>query len=406
MYPRFLEPITQSVLSISPAVLIAGPRQVGKSTLSMKLISQYILLDDVSIRNSAKEDPVGFIQSYTVPLCLDEIQKAPELIEAIKLAIDKNRENGAYLLSGSASLLDMKGVGDTLAGRLISLTMWPLSIIERMGHTGNFIDMLYNGDYKNKSMNKCVAYETFISMIISGGYPEAIKIKNTKLRSYWFASYISTYIERDVRDIGEIRNLNNFIKLFNLLAPRSANLFNIKSLAKDSGISEATVSNYLTLLKMVYQIEELKPYYSNISKRFVKSPKVYFTDSGVLAHLLNIQTVNDFNKSPQKGLFLETFVFSELLKYTSYSEKKIDIYHYRTSDQKEIDFILEINQKIIAIEVKASQKVDKSAFKHIIDLQNKSTNFHSGIVFYLGENILPFGENLTAIPLKLLTYVD
>jgi predicted AAA+ superfamily ATPase len=405
MYPRFLESIAREVLVISPAVLIAGPRQVGKSTLSMKLMPEYVLLDDVAIRNSAIEDPAGFLNTQKKPLCLDEIQKVPQLLEAIKIAIDKNRVNGDFLLTGSASLLDMKGVGDTLAGRLINLTMWPLSVRERGDKTDNLINTLLDRDFE-KNISAVVlpkiTHDELIHMILTGGYPEAIKIENPKMRSYWYASYISTYIERDVRDIGEIRNLNNFIKLFNLLAPRSANIFNIKALSKDSAMTEATVKNYLSLLKLVFQIQELLPYSANISKRFIKSSKFYFTDTGTLAHLLNVYTVEDLYNSPQKGLIFETFVFTELLKHISYTDHNVKLYHYRTADQKEIDFIIEYGQKIFAIEVKASSKVEASAFKHIVDLQKRTNKVKLGIVFYMGDTILPFGKNMYAIPISFL----
>ena len=397
MLKRQLEELLLEALEITPAILLSGPRQVGKSTLSMKYFDNYLLLDDITLREAAKEDPTSFIENSQKPLCLDEIQKVPELFETIKIYIDKNRKNGTFLLTGSASVLDMKNIGDTLAGRVIELPLWPLSSKEINNKSDNVIDLLIHKNFKN---HEKIDSSEIIKSILNGGYPEAIKIKKEKLKHYWFASYISTYIERDVRDLGEIRNLSNFIKLFNLLAPRSANIFRINELSNSSGLSEATVSNYLSLLEMVYQIKRVPPFSANFSKRFIKSPKVYFTDSGMLSHLFNIYTQNDFYTNPHKGEIVETYVFSELNKHISYTAQNVKLYHYRTTDKKEIDFILEYGQKLIAIEVKSSSKVTKDDFKHIRDLQNKSKDFDYGIVFYMGKEVLSFGQDLYAIPLS------
>lgn len=396
MYKRKLEKLIYQALEISPCVLLSGARQVGKSTLCMNVFKNYLLLDDISLRQSAKEDPNSFIENQKKPLCLDEIQKSPELFEAIKMDIDKHRKNGNFLLTGSASLLDMKNIGDTLAGRIIQLSMWTLSSKEINHKDENVIENLIKQKFDMEKLSS----RTMIENIINGGYPDALKIQNPRMKYFWFSSYISTYIERDVRDLGEIRNLANFIKLFNLLAPRSANIFKTSELANTSQLSEASVSNYLYLLTLVYQIQKLQPFSANFSKRFIKSPKIYFTDSGMLSHLLNVYTNDDFNTSAHKGKIVETYVFSELTKHISYGDKNVNLFHYRTNDKKEIDFILQINEKLIAIEVKSSKKVTKDDFKHIIDLQKKSSNFQLGIVFYMGENILPFGKDLFAIPLS------
>lgn len=393
--PRFLENTIKEVATVSPCIFIAGARQIGKSTLAIKLVKNYILLDDISVRESVEKGAIDFIKSQKKPICFDEVQKMPSLLEAIKISIDSNRNNGDFLLTGSANVLDIKGVGDTLAGRIINLTMHPLTMKEQDRSLDNCFEKLLNKDFSIKKMD----LSQQLKMILVGGYPEAIKIKSDKLRQYWFASYISTYIERDVRDIGDIRDVMKFIKLFNLLAPRSGAIFNIKNFATEAGIAEKTVANYLNVLKLIFQIQTLPPYFSNISKRFVKMPKSYFTDTGVLAHLLGIQTQNEFETSEYRGMLIETFVFMELKKHIDYSGLNAQLYHYRTSDQKEIDFIIEHKNQIIAIEVKSSQSVRKVDFKHIIDLAKKEPKLKLGIVFYRGDKVLPFGDNLIALPL-------
>jgi hypothetical protein len=396
-------------------VLLTGARQVGKSTLSAKLIENYITFDDINIYISATADPVTFIKTIKKPVVLDEIQKIPQIFETIKYDIDKNRINGSYLLTGSANVLTFKKTADTLAGRIALLELYPLSSKELSNKNENIIDILFDGKFLNNSNDKIkykinnienqvneIKYNKIINQIIIGGYPEIQKIDSEKARHIWFSSYISTYIERDIRDIGELRNLDKFIKMYNILSSRSANILNKADISKDAGIDGKTLDNYLKLLEAVYQIYFLSPYSANINKRFIKSQKLFFTDSGVLSYLLGVSSEKDFANSHYKGAIFETFIFSELLKSVKYSNKLTKLFFYRTTDKKEIDFIIERNQKIIAVEVKLSQTITLQDFKHIIDLKNSSNNFKTGFVIYTGEDILPIGKDLFAIPVKLL----
>ncbi len=404
MFKRSVESILKEALDISPIVLITGARQVGKSTLCMELDKEYRVFDNLNERESAFTDPLGYVSSLPKPVILDEIQKVPQILEAIKIDVDKNRINGNFLLTGSANVLDMKATKDTLAGRIIEISMWPLSQKE-IHHKANenIVDVLFKEDISTLKISK-ISYNTILNSIINGGYPEILKIKTIRGKGLWFNSYISTYVERDIRDVGELRDISAFIRFFNIIAPRSCSLLNKSDLANDSSLSEATVNNYLSMLEMIYQISLVKPYSSNISKRFIKSQKLFMNDSGVLCHLLDITDVDKLLSSHKKGDVIETFVYSELLKHISYSLIFPKIYHYRTNDKKEIGFILEKGNKIIAIEVKSSQSIKIDAFKHIIDFQNKSSSEVIGIVFYGGDTILPFGDKdykRFALPLNL-----
>ena len=282
--------------------------------------------------------------------------------------------------------------------------MWPLSQKELSRKPDeNIIDLLFRDEITELKPDT-IEYMDILDAIVKGGYPEIQKIESTRGRSLWYSSYISTYIERDIRDVGELRDIASFVRFYNIIAPRSCGLLNKSSVAADANISEATVSNYITMLEMVYQISLLDAYSSNISKRFIKSPKLFMTDSGVLCHLLGITTADELLHSNKKGEVIETFVYSELLKHISYSQTAPKIYHYRTNDKKEIDFIVEKGDKIFAIEVKASKTIKKEAFKHITDFQEKSSKEIVGIVFYGGENILGFGDEKHqryALPLSL-----
>jgi len=392
MYKRSIYPILKDVLKISPAVLLTGARQVGKSTLSLTLDYNYVVFDNLSQREAAFNDPIGYIVSLQKPVTIDEIQKVPEVLEGIKIDIDKHHKNGDFLLTGSANVLDMKQARDTLAGRVIELHLFPLSAKELNNKADeNFIDILFKDGVKSIKAAK-VSNEQILQTILNGGYPQVYTIESQRSKSLWFNSYISTYVERDIRDVGELRDITAFIKFFNIIAPRSCGLLNKSDLANDAGLSEATVSNYLSMLEMIYQISLLRAYSSNISKRFIKAPKLYMSDSGILAHLLNITTIQELLNSNKKGEVIETFVYNELLKHISYSMTIPSIYHYRTNDKKEIDFVIEKGDTVVAVEVKSSFTVKLDSFKHIIDFQNKSSKKVIGIVFYMGEAVLPFGD--------------
>ncbi|CBL46023.1 Predicted ATPase, AAA+ superfamily [gamma proteobacterium HdN1] len=404
MLRRSVDVILKEALRVAPVVLLSGARQVGKSTLGLSLNYEYRVFDDLTQRESALTDGLGYIAGLPKPVVLDEIQKVPSLLEGIKIDADKNRVNGRFLLTGSANILDMKAAKDTLAGRLIEVSMWPFSQKE-LNHkpAENLVDILFGQGVDGLTPAK-IDYSDLLRAILLGGYPEIQKIDSQLGRALWFNSYISTYIERDIRDVGELRDINAFIRFFNILAPRSCGLLNKAELAKDARLNEATASNYLSMLEMIYQLGLLPPISSNLSKRFIKSPKLYMTDSGVYSHLLGIQDTQELHESTYKGNVFETFVYAELLKHLSYANIRASLCHYRTSDQKEIDFILERGEQLIAIEVKSTQQIKKEAFKHISDLQEKSKQKVLGIVLYAGQNLLSFSENgfpRYAVPLSV-----
>jgi predicted AAA+ superfamily ATPase len=404
MFTRTAKSILNEALAISPAVLLSGARQVGKSTLCLNQDREYRVFDDLSEREAALNDSMGYIASLPKPITLDEIQKVPEVLEGIKINIDKKRLNGIFLLTGSANVLDMKKAKDTLAGRIIEIVMWPLSQKELKGkYEENIIDLLFSKGVEGIT-GADISYDAILKAMLEGGYPEIQKIESARGRALWFNSYISTYVERDIRDVGELRDISAFIKFFNIIAPRSCSLLNKSDLANDAALSEPTINNYLSMLEMIYQISLLRAYSSNVSKRFIKSSKLFMTDSGIFTHLLGITSIEEIHESSHKGDIFETFVYGELLKHLSYSMTQPSIYHYRTNDKKEIDFILEKGNTIVAIEVKASRTVKRDDFKHIADFQSKSKQNVLGIVLYAGEHLLPFGDEKIkryAVPLSV-----
>jgi len=390
----------QEALAVFPVVLLCGARQVGKSTLVLSLCEHYITLDDITQLDGARADPKRFIQDLPRPIVIDEIQKAPELLPAIKEEVDRKRKNGDFLLTGSANLLGYKKVTESLAGRMGVMELLPLSCREMANRAdANLADDLFSAEWPNNKIPQ--SGNLLLDSLLQGGYPELQRIHTQRGRNLWFSSYVSTYIERDVRDIGELRHIDRFIHLLNILAPRSATLLNKAELSRTAGIEQKTLTNYLSLLEMVFQIKRIQPYSANLGKRFVKSPKLFFTDSGVLCHLLGLNSKETLRNSSYYGAILETFVFTELLKAVQYSESPTRLWHYRTSDQHEIDLLIERDGKVIPVEIKAAKTVRKKDFKHIEDLQSRNSTVKNGVIFYQGEQLVPFGKNY-AMPISML----
>jgi len=396
MLERSITPILDTALKISPIVLLKGARQVGKSTLAMEKNQNYIVLDDVSTRINAKDDPNRFVETLSKPVTIDEIQKVPELLESLKIYIDKQRNNGDFLITGSANILDMKTAKDTLAGRIIEINLYPLSSKEKVSKAKeNVVDKLFNRDFTSVKIKT----NRVVEELLKGGYPDIQNLEKPLEKKLWFSSYVSTYIERDARDLGEFRDIDSFYRFVNILAPRSTTLLNKSKIGKEVGIRTETVENYLVILQQTFQLQMVRPFFENIGKQFVKSSKIFLNDTGLMSYFLGIYSIEQFESSSYKGALVETFVFNELLKHCEFSMDDTKIYHYLTNDKKEIDFILQRNEEIIAIEVKSSSKVGKDDFRHIMDYQKKSSKDVFGIVFYMGENVLHINERCVALPL-------
>ncbi len=396
---RALEADIKKALACFPAILITGARQVGKSTLALQLPNiNYITLDDTTSYSFAKDDPHGFIASLSRPVVIDEIQKIPELLTPIKKEIDTNRQNGQFVLTGSANIIAFGNISETLAGRIVIFDLYPFTQKELARKDENFIKMLF--DNLNTIDRNDVDLPSVKSSILKGGYPELQHIDDPRMRYMWLSSYIRTYIERDVRDIGALRNLDGFILMYNMLATRSASILNKTDLASKSRIDMKTLNNYLSLLEQVYQLKMLQPFSRNIGKRLIKNPKAYLCDSGVLCHLLQVRSVEELDASPFKGSILETFIFNELYRHLAYCGENIRMSYLRTKDRKEIDFILEKGEETIAIEVKYSQSVTHKEFRHIDTVDSHGDII--GIILYLGNEKVVLNKKRIALPINSL----
>lgn len=409
LYRRFTEETLLEALKDTPVVLIHGSRQCGKTTLAQSVGAQqghhYISFDDDNQLQAAKADPIGFVKSLPEMTILDEIQRTPELFTSIKASVDQNRKPGRFILAGSANVLLLPQLADSLAGRMEIIHLRPLAQSEIAGKKPEFLQQLFKADFGQGSNqnNYPRLGESLAEQICKGGYPAAIARSTAKRRSAWYRDYITTIIQRDVRDIASIRNLDILPKLLALAASQTARLLNAADLASPFSISRPTIREYLALLEQIFLIEQLQPWHSNRLSRLIKTPKMHLADTGLTCALLGLDSNALWQDKALLGQLLETFVYQELRKFADWHNAALTFYHFRNKDQVEVDIVIEQGRQLAGIEVKASATVTRNDFKGLEKLKDAcSEQFAAGVVFYDGETILPFGEKLFAVPISLL----
>lgn len=409
MYPRHIAPLLIEALSDTPVVLVNGARQSGKSTLVQGhlplsgALRQYLTLDDAVVLNAARSDPAGFINGLQGTVTLDEVQRAPELFLAIKAAVDRQRQPGRFLLTGSANVLLLPGIADSLAGRMEVLSLWPLSGAELADSASiNRADALFQGDWSALQVPPCTQ-DALATRLLAGGFPDAVGRSSARRRDAWFDAYVQAVLQRDVRELANIEQLTEIPNLLALLATRSATLLNFAELSRTAGIAQSTLKRYFALLEMLFLVVRVPSWERNAGKRLVKAPKVFLPDSGLLSYLMGTTAESLAAKPGLPGGLVETFVLGELLKHLAFSEARLTLWHYRTQSDIEVDFVLENRLgQITGIEVKASATVDGKDFKGLRHLQEtEGAIFQRGIVLYGGREVVPFGENLWAVPLSV-----
>ena len=390
----------------SPVVLITGARQSGKTTLVQMLCEKnnytYITFDDLRYLDRAKNDPIGFIENIQTPIILDEVQRVPEIFLTIKRMVDQKKHPGMFILTGSADPMLLPRLGDSLAGRMEILPMYPLSQSEILGKEESFIDTVFN---KNLSTIKCdvVSLKELCKKIYVGGYPSVQNLNEKDLYA-WFNSYLTTILQRDVKDLANIEGIEQLPNLLYLIASRTGGLLNISELSRSCNIPYVTLNRYLILLKTIFLTVYLRPWYKNMGKRLVKSPKIYLQDTGLLLFLLQSDSEKLISDPKFFGPIFENFVLSEILKQSSWSNYFIELYHYRTVSGVEVDAVLQNNKgKVVGIEIKSGQYIQSSDFKGLKHLETEfGDNFVNGIVIYPGNEIISFGKNLWALPVSSL----
>ena len=408
MISRHIEPVLLAALADTPVTLLVGARQSGKSTLCRSLASsahpaRYLTFDDAAVLASARADPAGFVANLDGPVVLDEIQRAPELFPAIKLAVDRRRAAGRFLLTGSANVLVLPRVADSLVGRMEVLTLWPLSQGEIEGRREQFLDDLFARDAPRRR-GEGEGRAAILGRALRGGYPEVVQRADRGRRRAWFGSYVTTILQRDVRDLASIEGLTALPRLLALLAVRTSGPLNYADLSRVAAIPQTTLKRYMALLETTFLIRLVPPWSRNPSKRLVKTPRIVLTDTGLLAHLAG-WTAERLNEDPGvAGPLLENFVIMELAKQASWSRWRPGVFHFRTHTGQEVDIVLEAEDgRIAGIEVKAASSMGEADFRGLKALREADgKRFHRGVVLYTGHELLPFGPGLWALPISAL----
>lgn len=401
--PRLLAARVEEALQDTPVVLIVGPRQGGKSTLVKAIEAPgertYYTLDQRTVAQAATLDPEGFVASLD-RVTIDEVQRAPDLLLAIKLAVDEDRRPGRFLLTGSANILLQPRVADSLAGRMEVLELWPLSVREIERLPGNFIEGVF-GAWKDAPR---VRPEPWLERALAGGFPEARSRASVERRDSWFEAYVTTLLERDVRDLVDLDRTAALGHLLTLLATRSGGLLNQADLARSVSLPHTTLSRYLSVLEMLFLVRAVPAWSNNRGVRLVKSPKMYVTDSGLLAHLAGFNLASAVHAPTLAGTVLEAFVLGELLRERAAAKARVDLFHFRTHSGQEVDFVLEDRAgRVVGLEIKARKSADSGDFKGLRALKELAgSKFHRGIVLYSGDAPVPFGEELWAWPISAL----
>lgn len=404
--PRFAEPRLVEALVDSPVVLIHGPRQCGKTTLARMVGDTrgyaYFSFDDDVARAAAERDPLGFVADLPSKVILDEVQRVPELFTAIKIRVDRERTPGRFLLTGSANVLLVPKLADSLAGRMAILRLFPLAQSELDGHASGFLTTLFTGRFKTRRFERLGV--ELAERITAGGYPAALVRATARRRTAWYRDYVETMVQRDVRDLARIASLDILPRLLALAASQSARLLNITNLAGPFQLSRPTIRDYVTLLERVFLLEELQPWHSNRLSRMVKTPKLHLSDTGVAAALLGMDADTLAADRDVLGQLLETFIYQELRRQASWQEDDVRFHHFRDKDGYEVDMVLERGARHVAgIEVKAAATVTVADFRGLRKLAAAAgTRFTAGVVLYDGEASVSFGEGLYAIPVRAL----
>jgi len=415
-HPRFVLPRLTEALQDTPVVLIHGPRQCGKTTLARTVGDAagyaYISFDDEVLRASVLADPVGFVADLPDKVVLDEVQRVPELFTALKVAVDRDRRPGRFILTGSANVLLVPRLADSLAGRMEILRLHPLAQSELAAKQPDFLGALFGEGFtqrwqeplRGKTTQQARLGKELAERIAGGGYPAALARPSSRRRVTWYRDYIETLVQRDVRDMARISSLDVLPRLLALAAGQTARLLNVADLASPFQLSRPTIRDYVTLLARVFLLEELPPWHNNRLSRLVKTPKLHLGDTGLACALLGVDAAALWANRALLGQLLETFILQELRRQASWRDDPVAFYHFRDKDGVEVDIVMEgSGQHVAGIEVKAAATVTAADFRGLRKLQESAMGrFGGGVVLYDGEVTAPFGDGLFAVPIRSL----
>jgi hypothetical protein len=398
--------LSKTILDASktfPAILLTGPRQVGKTTLLENLAGRdrkYVTLDDLDQRSLAKTDPALFLQTHEPPVIIDEVQYAPELFSYIKLYVDKHKKAGDFWLTGSQKFHLMKGIQETLAGRIAIIDLLGLSSYEMTNRASESSPFLPVPELIQKIQMKPQHAKTIAQVyeiIWNGSFPKLFS-DNYMNRDLFYRSYIKTYIERDVKDSYQISNDIAFYNFIRTAAARTGQLLNYADMSRDVNIDAKTAKLWLSILERSGLIKLLEPYYNNITKRIIKTPKLYFLDTGLCSYLTGWDSPKTLEAGALSGAILETWVYAEIIKSYWHNGKDAPVFFYRDNDQREIDFVIEANGKLYPIEVKKTATPSLSDTKSFDVLKSLKKETGEGAVICLRGSVIPLSGNVTAVP--------
>lgn len=408
LYKRHILNRVLRSLQNNPVVLINGARQVGKSTLIEELIksgfdAEYLSFDDSAILFAASEDAYGLLSSFSGSIVIDEVQRELNVFVAIKRIVDAQKKNGQFLLTGSANVLTVPKVSESLAGRMILHTLWPLTQGEIEGREENFIEWAFESEILPR-LKQQLSIQDLCQKIVTGGYPRSLRASDDIDRIEWMKSYLDTIIQRDIRDLSHIEGLKELPNILSVLAERVGNLLNLSDISRMLKINLMSLKRYYSLLQMVFLVVEAPAWSVNTDKRLAKAPKIYLGDTGIVSYFKRIRA-DDLLKDPSSlGAMLENFVVMELKKQATWSPLFPSLYHFRTQAGKEVDIVLEgVGKKIVGIEVKASTTVDSRDLAGLRELRGIAKDkFVKGIVLYSGEKSLKLDDSIYALPINAL----
>ena len=405
-YPRFARSALEEALADTPVVLVHGPRQCGKTTLA-RLVGEalghtYITFDDDTQLAAAMGDPAGFVAGLPPKVVLDEVQRVPNLFLALKAAVDRDRRPGRFILTGSANVLLVPKLADSLAGRMEILRLHPLSQGELARKRPGFLDALFAGRFQIQRSARLGI--DLAARIAAGGFPAALARPTPRRRAAWYRDYIETLVQRDVRGLGRIASLDALPRLLQLGAGQTARLMNVAELAGPFQLSRPTIRDYVTLLERVFLLEHLPPWHSNRLRRLIKTPKLHMGDTGLATFLLGLDAEGLWSDRAVFGQLLETFVFQEIRRQADWQDTPIHFFHFRDKDGAEVDIVLERGARALAgIEVKAVATVTASDFRGLRKLREAAgARFTAGVVLYDGESVVGFGDGFFAVPIRAL----
>jgi uncharacterized protein len=405
LYPRFAEAPLLEALADSPAVLVHGPRQCGKTTLA-RMVGEargyaYFTFDDEVARAAAETDPLGFVGDLPERAILDEVQQVPRVFASLKPAIDRRRTPGRFILTGSTNVLLVPALADSLAGRMETVHLHPLAQCELSAQPSPFLERLFGAGFSAGASERLG--RDLAERVVGGGYPAALARSAGKRRALWYRGYLDAIVQRDVRDLARIAALDAMPRLLQLTASQTAGLLNVSDLAGPFQLSRPTIRDYVTLLERLFLVDELPAWHANHLKRLVKTPKLHVGDTGFAAALLGMNADALLAEREIYGRLLETFAYQELRRLASWSDEPVRFSHYRDRDGAEVDVVLEQGRLLAGVEVKAAATVTAKDFRGLRRLADAAgPGFVSGVVLYDGETRASFGERLHAVPLRAL----